>query len=191
MNRSTFYALSALALAFAQPALADNRISAITPGASSAVLVDGKATMRFVVSGQGGATNDCGIWVTYGDKDSPDTRVIGKGDGLLPREFTHTFTQPGQYSVIAKGTRVKQTFGCDGEASTTFTVLAAAAGRRVGSQACPPGWALRQGSTNQSTGAFSCVATYPEQRIDCGRGLSYFESDGQIGCRVRGRGRNS
>ncbi len=90
--------------------------------------------------------------------------------------------------MVAKGTRVKQTFGCEGEASTTVNLIAAA-GRREVSQACPPGWALRQGSINQSTGAFSCVAAYPEQRMDCGRGLRYFERNGEIGCRVRGRGR--
>lgn len=108
---------------------------------------------------------------------------------MFPREFVHTFAQAGQFTVTAKGERVKQTFGCGGEASTRITVVEATQGRRRAATAasCPAGWQLREGSFNRETGAFTCAASYPRERMECGPGLRYFERDNLIGCRARGR----
>jgi hypothetical protein len=152
------------------------------------VLVDGKASVRFLVDGQINDDSDCGLWIEYGDQGSPDTRVVGRKEGMLPREFEHTFGAPGQYTVTAKGQRVKQTSACNGAASTRVTVLEERQRpRRAAAASCPEGWQLRDGSFNRETGAFTCTPAYPSQRIDCGPGLHYFESGDQIGCRPRGR----
>lgn len=188
MTRSTLLAFTAFTLAFAPAAWAANTITRIAPGADRVVLVDGKATVRFMVSGQVTEDGDCGIWVSYGDQGSPDTRTIGRRDGMFPREFVHTFAQAGQFTVTAKGERVKQTFGCGGEASTRVTVVEAAQGRRRAATAtCPDGWQLREGSFNRETGAFTCAPSYPRERMECAPGLRYFERDNLIGCRARGR----
>lgn len=189
MTRSSLVAVAAFTLAFAPAAWAAN-ITAIVPEANRVVLTDGKATVRFMVSGQGAEEGDCGIWVSYGDQDSPDTRIIGRNEGVFPREFSHTFNRAGQFAVTARGERVKQTFGCGGAASTSITVVEAARGRgRVAAGSCPDGWQLQEGSFNRDTGAFACAPAYPMQRMECGPGLRYFEDDNLIGCRARGRSR--
>jgi len=190
MNQSAAFALSAMALAFAPAAWADT-ITRITPDAEHVTLVNGQATLKFVVSGQNTA-GDCGIWVDYGDNGSPDTRIIGRREGELPREFVHTFGRPGQYTVTARGRSVKTTTGCEGAVSTVITVAEAGRDRRRGpavEAACPAGWELREGSFERATGAFTCDPSYPQQRIACGRDLRYFERDNTIGCRERGEGR--
>lgn len=189
MNRSSRIAFAALALAITPAVFAANTITAITPAANRVALVDGKATVRFMLSGQGNEQSDCGVWVNYGDNDSPDTRVIGRQEGMFPREFVHTFVRAGDYTVTAKGERVKQTFGCGGEASASVTVVEASRGRRqAAAAACPDGWQLREGSFDRRTGAFTCAMTYPAQAMECGPGLRYFQRDNQIGCRARGAG---
>ena len=189
MNQSSRIAIAALAFAVAPATWAANTITAIVPGANRVALVDGKAAVKFMVSGQGNDDGDCGIWINYGDQDSPDTRIIGRRDGMFPREFEHVFSKTGQFTVTAKGERTKQTFGCVGEASTSVTVVAATSGRRrVATVSCPDGWQLKDGSYNRETGAYTCAASYPEQRMDCGPGLRYFERDNLIGCRARGNG---
>jgi len=149
--------------------------------------------VKFMVSGHS-TEGDCGIWVDYGDQGSPDTRIIGRREGTLPREFVHTFNRPGQFTVTAQGRRVKTTNACDGQVSTVITVVEAAGGRRRGPAAdvsCPAGWGLREGSFDRRTGAFTCIPAYPQQRMDCGPSLRYFERDGTLGCRVRGEGRRN
>ena len=190
MNRSAILAFATIAVALAPAAGADT-INRITPETDRVALSDGRATVKFMVSGQSSEDN-CGIWIDYGDQGSPDTRIVGRRDGMLPREFVHTFSRAGQFTVTAKGRRVKTTMGCDGDASTVVTVVEARGDRRRGPAAeasCPAGWGLRDGSFDRRTGAFTCVPVYPEQRIDCGPGLRYFERDGTLGCRVRGEGR--
>ncbi len=188
MSRSSLAAVAALTFAFAPAAWGANSITSIQPEANRVMLENGKATVRFMVSGQVTGEGDCGIWVSYGDQDSPDTRIIGRRDGMFPREFSHTFNHAGQFTVTARGQRVKQTFGCDGEASASIDVVEASRGRRrAAGAACPDGWQLREGSFDRETGAFTCVPSYPAQRMECGPGLRYFERDNLIGCRPRGR----
>ncbi len=189
MSRSSLAAVAALALAFAPAAWGANAITSIQPEANRVTLENGKASVRFMVSGRVTEEGDCGIWVSYGDQDSPDTRIIGRKDGVFPREFSHTFNHAGQFTVTARGQRVKQTFGCDGEASTSITVVDSGRGRgRTAGAACPDGWEIRDGSFNRQTGAFTCEPLYPAQRMECGPGLRYFERDNLIGCRARGDG---
>ena len=188
MTRSSLIALTTITFALAPAAWADT-ITRITPEADRVALVDGKATVKFMVSGHS-TEGDCGIWVDYGDQGSPDTRIIGRREGVLPREFMHTFSRPGQFTVTAQGRRVKTTNACEGQVSTVVTVVEA--GRRRGPAAeasCPAGWGLREGSFDRRTGAFTCIPAYPQQRIDCGPSLRYFERDGTLGCRVRGEGK--
>lgn len=190
MKPSSLFAISAFALAFAPAAMA-NTITNIVPSASRVMLENGQAMIRFTVSGQGNEATDCGMWIEYGDGGSPDTRIIGRDEGLLPRAYDHTFTRPGQYTVTAKGQRVKQTFGCTGSTSTVVTVLEERQTRRqAAAEACPDGWMMREGSFSRQTGAFTCSPAYPAQQLDCGPGLRYFEADNQIGCRPTGRGRD-
>ena len=188
MKRSVIFALSAIALA---PAAWADTITGIAPQADRIALVNGKATMKFMVSGQS-TEGDCGIWIDYGDQDSPDTRIIGRRDGELPREFEHTFSRPGQFTVTATGRRVKTTAACEGAVSTVVNIVEAGRDRRRGPAAqasCPAGWELREGSFDRTSGAFTCDPAYPQARIDCGRELRYFERDNTIGCRARGEGR--
>lgn len=192
MTRSSLLAFTAFTVAFAPAAWAANTINKIAPHADRVALVEGKAAVRFMVSGQVTEDGDCGISVNYGDQDSPDTRIIGRNEGAFPREFMHTFARAGQFTVTAKGERVKQTFGCGGEASTMVTIVQANQGRkRRGAMAtsCPNGWQLQEGSFNGETGAFTCVPSYPSERMECAPGLRYFERDNLIGCRATGRER--
>ena len=190
MKRIPLLAAAACTLAFMPAAWADT-IATITPDANRVALVNGKATIKFMVSGQGDDQTDCGMWIEYGDNGSPDTRIIGRQEGVLPREFAHNFVTPGQYTVTAKGQRVKQTFGCSGSATTSVTIVEERGGyRRAAAQSCPEGWQMREGSYKRDTGAFSCAPAYPQQRMDCGPGLRYFEENNLIGCTPRARGRD-
>ena len=189
MKRSSLFAVTAVTLAFAPAARADT-ITTITPHASRVSLENGQANVRFRVSGQGKEETDCGMWIEYGDNGSPDTRIIGRNDGFLPREFDHVFSAPGQYTVVVKGQRVKTTFGCSGSASTVVTVVEGRQRAAAPQTHCPGGWMLREGSYHRESGAYTCTPAYPARQIDCGPGLRYFESDKLIGCRSVGRGRN-
>jgi len=182
-------ALLAVSLAMAPAAFAADTITTIVPSANPVTLVNGKVVARFVVSSDGNDGSDCGVWVNYGDGDSPDTRIVGRRDGPFPREFTHTFTRAGQYTVMARGERVKQTAGCGGSASTAINVAEPQSNRRRSAAVpvCPDGWSLREASYNRQTGAFTCVPASPAQEMDCGPGLRYFERDNTIGCRASGR----
>lgn len=189
-SRIACVTLLAASVAMVPAAWAAN-ITTITPAENQVTLVNGKAVARFVVSSDGSDSSDCGVWVNYGDGDSPDTRVVGRRDGPFPRTFTHTFARAGQFAVTAKGERVKQVAGCGGTASATINVVEPQSNRRrsaaAAAAACPGGWTLREGSYNRQTGAFTCVPASPEQQMDCGPGLRYFERDNTIGCRADGR----
>ncbi len=166
-------------------------IEKIEPSAPTATLVDGKAAIKFTITGVSDDADNCGYWVDYGDGDSPDTRVLSKSEGLLPRVMEHTFTKPGGFSVQVKGQRVKALFGCRGDASTMVTILApggkpsAVAVKSAAplSSYCPDGWQVQARSVDRKTGAFSCTPVLPTKKIECGPGLAYYESGGSLGCR--------
>lgn len=185
------FAAASLGLAALPQAWGFNKITRIEAGAASATLEGGKATVKFTVSGEAEETDTCGIYVNYGDGLAPDTRVVSKKEGLFPRIFERTFTRAGQFTVTVKGERVKTTFGCSGEASTTVNIVAPAAGTgavpakgaAVAAPSCPDGWELVSRSFNKATGAFSCTPKKPATPINCGPGLAYFAQAGSIGCR--------
>ncbi|MBI4293721.1 MAG: hypothetical protein HY661_19765 [Betaproteobacteria bacterium] len=186
-----YISLSAVLMGCAAQAWAAGDITKIEPSATSVTLEGGKAVVKFTVSGSAEDTDSCGIWIDYGDGDSPDTRVISKSEGLFPRTFEHTFKKPGGFSVKARGQRVKQTFGCNGEVSAFVTVTApaaavkksAAAPKPVAAPTCPDGWQLVASSVNKKTGEFACGPKAPATKIDCGAGLAYYAKGSTIGCR--------
>lgn len=189
MTRSSLVAIAAYTLAFAPAVWAANNITTVAPDATRVALVDGKATVRFTISGQGNDAGECGIYVNYGDQSAPEMRGIGRQDGMFKGEFVHTFVRPGQYKIIAKGERGRQDVACGGEAVTSIDVVESGRGRRRDVAAsCPDGWQMREGSFNRESGAFTCVPAYPAQRMECGPGLRYFERDNTIGCQPRGGG---
>lgn len=202
MRKKTFILFAAASLGFAvlPAAWGFTKITGIEPGAPSATLDGGRVNVKFTVSGEAEESDTCGIYVSYGDGLAPDTRIVSKKDGMFPRVFEHSFTRPGQYTVTVKGERVKTTFGCSGEASTTVNIVApaaaaaAAAGKAaqgakaaksaaVAAPTCPEAWELVSRSVNKSTGAFSCTPKKPAKPINCGPGLAYFAQGGVIGCR--------
>ena len=186
MNGKLLIIAALMAGCFAN-AQAAGTITKIEPSSAAVVLQDGKATVKFTVSGTAEEGDNCGLWIEYGDGDSPDTRIVNQKEGLFPRTFDHTFTKAGGFSVNAKGQRVKQTFGCVGSASTFVNVTApaaakpAAAAKATPAAACPDGWQLA--SQNKNTGEFSCNAKPPAAKLACGPGLAYYEKGSTIGCR--------
>lgn len=165
-------------------------ISMIEPSAATVALDGGKAVVRFTVSGTAASNDHCGYFVEYGDGAAGDSRIIDKENGRFTRPHERTFSSPGTYTIRASGKSVKTTSGCNGAASATVTVVAAAvparAGRRAAGPACPEGWLLNEQSVNWRTGAFSC-APKPAGQLVCGDGLRYYERDGLIGCRQERR----
>lgn len=164
-------------------------ISSIQPSASSVTLQGGKATVNFTVGGMAGGNENCGYFVDYGDGNAGDSRATGNTSGQFTRPHQRTFVNQGTYTVQASGRRHKTTLACNGQVSTTVTVVAAAAAPAWTQSACPEGWALNERSVNRRTGAFNCTAK-PAVELQCGPGLRYYERDGIIGCRENRRGRD-
>jgi len=196
----TLLTLAALAAGVFGNAQAAGTITKIDPSTTNAVLQDGKATVKFTVSGTAEETDNCGLYIEYGDGDNPDTRIINQKEGLFPRTFEHTFTKPGGFSVKANGQRVRTSLGCVGSATTFVTIAAsgaakaAPAGKTAPSAkagpiapACPDGWQVVANSYNKNSGEFSCSAKPPVSKMACGPGLTYFEKGSTIGCRKGGK----
>jgi hypothetical protein len=117
-------------------------------------------------------------------------------NGVFSGDFAHTFTRPGEYTITATGEPVNQTGACGGVAGTKVSVVREGRGQRRDDRrddrrdvhaVCPDGWQLSEGSFDRASGAFSCTPSYPAQRMECGRGLRYFEGDNVIGCQATGR----
>ncbi len=170
-------------------------ITGVAPSAASVALDGGRATVRFNVGGSASPQDRCGYFVEYGDGMAGDSRVLERENGQFVRLHERTFTAPGTYTVRASGRSVKTTSGCNGAASATVTVVAAAVSSReqrrderraerraAEAPVCPQGWMLNEKSVNRMTGAFSCRAK-PAEELVCPEGLRYFERDGVIGCR--------
>ncbi|MEO8144801.1 MAG: hypothetical protein ABI654_11365 [Betaproteobacteria bacterium] len=167
-------------------------ITMIQPSASTVTLQGGQVTVRFAVSGSAASNDHCGYFVEYSDGMAGDSRVIDNENGGFSRPHERIFNRPGTYTVRASGRNVKTTGPCNGAATTTVTILAAAApgpvSRRGAAPTCPEGWALNERTVNWRTGAFSCTAK-PEVQLVCPDGLVYYERDGIIGCRLDRRDR--
>lgn len=173
-------------------AIAAAKIEKIEPAAPTATLEGGKATVKFTVTGSADSRDNCGFWIEYGDGDSPDTRILNSAEGLFPRVMEHSFGRPGTYTVKIKGQRVKTTLGCLGEASTVVNVVAPAGAKAADAKAavaavaapsCPDGWQVQGRSVDKKSGAFACGPKMPEKKVECGKGLSYYETAAVVGCR--------
>jgi hypothetical protein len=175
-------------------AIAAAKIEKIEPAAPTATMEGGRATVKFTITGSADSRDNCGFWIEYGDGDSPDTRVLNSADGLFPRVMEHSFARPGTYTVKIKGQRVKTTLGCLGEASTVVNVVAPAAAKAgdtkagaaavaVAAPSCPDGWQVQAKSVDKKSGAFACGPKMPDKKLECGKGLSYYETAAVVGCR--------
>jgi hypothetical protein len=152
---------------------------------------------------------NCGMKIVTGDGRSEEARINQAKD--VPYVLTHTYTKPGNYTVIAEPKRSGSALKCAGKnINKALTVVAAtpvaapapapAAAAPAAATAktmpaksasvCPEGWALAKPGVNAKTKAFSCTAKpgtkIPEPKITCPGDLTYSENSkkGQIACRV-------
>lgn len=186
-----------MGMSVAGGAIAAAKIEKIEAPSPTVTMEGGKATVKFTLSGSSDDRDNCGFWVDYGDGQNPDTRILSKSDGLLPRVMEHSFNKSGSFTVKVKGQRVKMALGCNGEASAVINVVApaGAAAAAKGAPAakavaaapaaasCPDGWMVQAKSVDKKTGAFACGPKMPEKKMECGAGLAYYESAGAVGCR--------
>ena len=186
-----------MGMSVAGGAIAAAKIEKIEAPSPTVTMEGGKATVKFTLSGSSDDRDNCGFWVDYGDGQNPDTRILSKSDGLLPRVMEHSFNKAGSFTVKVKGQRVKMALGCNGEASAVINVVApaGAAAAAKGAPAakavaaapaaasCPDGWMVQAKSVDKKTGAFACGPKVPEKKMECGAGLAYYESAGAVGCR--------
>jgi len=129
---------------------------------------------------------NCGIRLQFNDALPTEEFSLADRGGSLPLTLSRVFPKTGTFKIEALGRKVGRfTFGCQGEAATVLTVQAAGAvAAPAGSAACPAGWEMISGQRDPSQG-FTCAPQRPATRIECARGLSYFENDGLIGCKKR------
>jgi hypothetical protein len=140
----------------------------------------------------------CGLRVEYGNGDV-DVTKMNKGKDDFPRSFNKTYNKAGTYTIVAKGGKDGNTFGCTGEARTQVVIAeapkpaatapAAAVPVASGAASCPDGYKLNTKSVNKKTGAFTCAGTKgakkPEKALECAPGAEYFSnaSGTTLGCR--------
>lgn len=146
------------------------------------------------ISGDGESPN-CGIRLQFNDAIPTESFSLSDRGGSLPLTLNKTISKPGVYKIEALGRKAGPlVFGCQGEAATTITVVAAgkalgasiATGGVVGSgftAQCPAGWAMIAGQNDPSKG-FTCGPLRPATPLDCGT-MTYFEKDGLMGCKKR------
>ncbi len=152
-------------------------------------------------------TPNCGMKIVMGDGRTEAARINQVKD--LPYVLTHTYTKPGNYTVIAEPKHSGSSLKCSGKninkaitvAAVAAPVAAApapAAAPAAGASAaaakpasvCPAGWTLTKAGVNKKTQAFSCFAKadtkIPEPKVSCPGDLTYYENSkkGQLGCRV-------
>lgn len=132
---------------------------------------------------------NCGIRLQFNDVLPTEEFSLADRGGSLPLTLSRTFPKAGSIKIEALGRKAGPlTFRCQGEAATVLTVQAggavAATAVPAGSATCPPGWDMISGQQNPNQG-FTCAPQRPAARIECPKGLSYFENDGLLGCKKR------
>ena len=130
---------------------------------------------------------NCGIRLQFNDVLPTEEFSLADRGGVLPLTLSRIFPKTGTIKIEALGRKVGRfTFGCQGEAASVLTVqaggVAAAVPAGVGAGVCPAGWEMISGQRDPSQG-FTCAPQRPSTRIECPRGLSYFENDGLLGCK--------
>lgn len=169
-------------LAFAMSAQATQLKSVSVSPATAKVGEEVKIT----VSGEVDTAN-CGIRMEYGGGLENDNFVLADKGGQFPLTITKTYPVPGTYKIKALARKVGFTFGCgEGGVETTLTVVAAGAAKAAvggtsAAAACPEGWDMKPGGS--AAKGFTCMPKKPANKLECGRGLIYFEKDGLIGCK--------
>ena len=139
----------------------------------------------------------CGLRLEYGNGDV-DVTKMNAGKDMFPRVFTHTYAQPGTFTIVAKGGRDGNTLGCTGNATATITVMAppppppgAIAAGGAPWPVCPDGYKLDRRSVSKRTGAFNCNglkgAQLPPSGIACPAGTAYFTNTRGtlLGCKAQ------
>lgn len=171
----------------ASSALYAATISSVTVSPSTARVGE---PVTITINGDGDSPN-CGIRLQFNDALPTESFSLAERGGTLPLVLSKIFTKSGTFKISALGRKAGPLiFGCQGEAETVLNVLAAGmrqpaatAAASSGAQ-CPAGWEMISGKKDPSKG-FTCAPLRPTTRIECGSGLSYFESDGLIGCKKR------
>jgi len=148
-----------------------------------------------------GAPN-CGLRVRWGDGTVTERKINSAAE--VPFVTTHTYSKPGDYTVVADPGRVGGSLGCIGKKANAMVKVAApapvAAAPAAGALAtaktataaasCPENWKLAAKSVNKKSGAYTCTAkagtALPDRKTACPGDLTYFENGkkGQFGCRV-------
>ena len=150
--------------------------------------------VTITINGNGDNPN-CGIRLQYSDVIPTESFSLSERGGTLPLVLSKVFNKAGTFKISALGRKAGPlTFGCDGAAETVLNVVAAGARLPTAATAfadapthgaqCPAGWEIISGHNDPSKG-FTCAPLRPTTRLECGVGLSYFESDGLIGCKKR------
>ncbi len=148
--------------------------------------------VTITINGNGENPN-CGIRLQFSDAIPTESFSLDERGGTLPLILSRTFNKAGTFKIAALGRKAGPlTFGCDGDAEAVLHVVptnarlpvaASTPAPALGAQ-CPSGWEMISGQRDPSNG-FTCAPLRPASRIECGRGLSYFENDGLIGCKKR------
>lgn len=143
---------------------------------------------------------NCGLRVRWGDGAVTERRINSAAE--LAFKTTHTYTKPGDYSVVADPGKVGGSLGCVGKKASAMVKVvappppppkpagAASASMAAAGPSCPDGWKLDAKSVNKKTGAYTCTAkagtAVPEKRPVCPGDLTYTENSkkGMLGCKA-------
>jgi len=149
---------------------------------------------------------NCGMHISWGDGAGDDFKI--NEPAKIPLKASHTYAQPGDYTITAEPRKVTTRLGCIGKkqsvmvkvvappptpvaprAATPAQAALAAAPAAIKVEMCPEGWSLNAKSVNRKTGAYTCAARsntpVAGPRTNCPGDLTYFENTkkGQLGCR--------
>lgn len=153
---------------------------------------------------------NCGLRINWGDGKGDDHKITEASH--IPLKASHTYAQPGDYTVVVEPKKVTSHLGCIGKKQSAVVKVAAAAppppaaapapapaaappapakaaSAPQAAARCPSGWTLNAKSVNRKTGAFTCTAKagtpVAGDKLSCPGDLTYFENvkKGQLGCR--------
>ena len=136
---------------------------------------------------------NCNVRVEFGDGAQKNFVVNQEKDATLT--LKHRYAKAGRYTVSVLPRTDMPALKCTGDDRkvevnvTAAAPMAAARSPAMPAAQCPAGWALDGKSVSRKTGAFTCRAdrgtAAPQEPLDCGGALKYFNSasKGRIGCR--------
>jgi hypothetical protein len=199
MKKWIFAAGALLAISAHGQTLSDLKIEPAAPKVGESV----KITLEFTNA----ETPNCGMKIMMGDGRAEEAKINQTKD--VPYVLTHTYTKPGNYTVIAEPKRAGSSLKCSGKNINKNVTVAAVAAPVVAAPPvaaqpavaakpagpasaalCPEGWKLAKPGQSAKTKAFTCTAKagtkIPEPKISCPGDLTYFDNSkkGQLGCRV-------